>query len=109
MKSKIFIFVLFTCMSFTSCTLFENPAHAHRIGVGYIQNYEGLYFVEIDSVKYGIVEKLYTDISDYSAKKMTKPVEGLEITAFTLGESSKVNFVVGDVSEEYNRDDFVGE
>ena len=99
MKTKIFIFTLLACIAFTSCTLFDEPANAHRIGSGHVQYDQGLYFVEIDSIKYATI-KIYPNNADPVANNMIEPINSLEVTAFTLYKNNDVKFITGNIPEE---------
>ena len=101
MKRIFLIFIVLVCKSFimVSCSCFDNPANAERIGDGYIQYNEGIYFVEVDNVKYTSTS-VYTDtIGDI--KTSIKPIEGMIVTCFRLHGDPEVNFIVGIHSEEY--------
>ena len=102
MKRKFFIFVLsiWIVFGFTSCSWFDVPADARRIGCGYIQYDRGIYFVEIDSVKYN-PSRVYANSSSRDGKNMMDPVDGMMVTCFTLQGNDKVEFIAGDLSEEY--------
>ena len=99
MKTKIFIFTLLAYIAFTSCTLFNEPTNAHRIGSEHIQYDHGLYFVEIDSIKYATI-KIYPNNADPVANNMIEPTNSLEVTAFTLYKNNDVKFIAGNIPEE---------
>ena len=107
MKRKTFMLLMLVCLSFclTSCRWFENPANAERIGSGYIQYDKGLYYVEIDSVRYS-PDRIYTNSSSRDGKNMMDPVNGMEVTCFRIHGKSHVEFIAGNQTEEYLEDYF---
>lgn len=107
MKRKTFMLLMLVCLSFclTSCSWFENPANAERIGSGYIQYDKELYYVEIDSVRYS-PDRIYTNSSSRDGKNMMDPVNGMEVTCFRIHGKSHVEFIAGNQTEEYLEDYF---
>lgn len=107
MKRKTFMLLMLVCLSFclTGCRWFENPANAERIGSGYIQYDKGLYYVEIDSVRYS-PDRIYTNSSSRDGKNMMDPVNGMEVTCFRIHGKSHVEFIAGNQTEEYLEDYF---
>ena len=96
---KLFLLMLIACMT-GGCSWFDIPANAKLIGSGYIQKEKGLYFVEIDSLRYA-TDYIYTGTSNRAGKGWIEPVEGMLITCFTLYDDDRVQFIVGERSEEY--------
>lgn len=100
MKKLLFLCCLVLCASLTSCKWLEIPANAEYIGTGYIQNDRGIYYVEINSIRYS-PERIYTNSSNRHGKNMMDPVEGMKVTCFHLHGNPEVTFIVGEHSEEY--------
>lgn len=106
MKSKIFVFIVlvFSSIMMVSCRWLEEPANIEIIGSGYIQCNNGIYSVEIDSIRYSL-ERVYADvIATHSA--VLKPVEGMLVTCFRKHGSPRVEFFAGNPTEEYLEDFF---
>ena len=101
MERKILIFLLSICicLGFASCKCLDIPVNAKRIGSGYIQYSHGIYFVELNSVRYHL-EKIYTNNSSNHID-MIDPVEGMNVTGFTIYKNNKVEFITGNIAEEY--------
>lgn len=105
---KILLLTMLTCIcfSFSSCNWFIDRPEAKRIGCSHIQYDRGIYFVEIDSVKYTPMS-IYTNQSSMRVGRLSmKPVDGMLVTAFTLDGNNKVEFIAGDLDEKYLEDYF---
>jgi len=100
MKKFLFLCCLGLCISLTSCSWFDNPANAEYIGSGYIRLDKGLYYVEINSIRYS-TERIYTNSSSRDGKNMMSPVEGMKVTCFRLHGNPKIEFIAGEHSKEY--------
>ncbi len=105
MKTKIFILLALASFLLTSCHCFDNPANAERIGSGHIQYEKGIYFVEINSIRY-VPDKIYANTSSRDGKNRTEAVEGMLVTCFRLHGNPQVEFIIGDRSKEYLEDYF---
>jgi hypothetical protein len=97
-KILFFIVLIFATLINTSCSKFDHPAKAKRIGCGQVQQQNNIHFVEIDGIRYSLSE-LYSNRC--KLKEKTKPIEGSIVTCFTLYNAEKFEFIAGDVSEEY--------
>ena len=97
-KILFFIALIFATLINTSCSKFDHPANATRIGSGEIQQQNNVHFVEIDGIRYSLTE-LYNNRC--KLKEKTKPTEGSIVTCFTLNDTKKFEFIAGDLSEEY--------
>ncbi len=86
--------------SLASCKGLERRPDVGLIGCGYIKYDQGIYYVEIDSVKYS-PNRIYTNVSTRDGKTMMTPVDGMQITCFRLNDNPKVEFIVGEQSQEY--------
>ncbi len=101
MKKLIIVLLsICMCLSLTSCSLFESPAEAKRIGYGIVQQDNGIYFVEIDGIRY-VSERIYTNSNGSRGRNSMSPAEKVPVTAFTLRGENKVYFIVGDLDEQY--------
>lgn len=102
MKRNYFVFILLAlmCLCITSCAELKKPADAEVIGSGHIQHSNGVYFVEIDSTIYPL-EYMYTNSYHSTGKDTMKAVEGMVVTCFRLHGNSKVEFIIGTLSQEY--------
>lgn len=105
MKNFLFLYCLGLCISLTSCSWFDNPANAEYIGSGYIRNDRGIYYVEINSIRYS-PHRIYTNSSSRDGKNTMAPVEGMKVTCFRLHGNPKIEFIAGEHSEEYLDDYF---
>ena len=94
----ILLTLLLSLTVFTSCSCFDNPANAKRLGSGYVQQENNALFVEVDGVKYS---PLYVYTNGPSKKETTPPTEGMIVTLFTTHDTQTVMFIAGDLSEEY--------
>ena len=99
-KIIVFMVWLCACVSFTGCSCFDRPANADRIGSGYVQSDKGLLFVEINDVRYSL-SRVYANSSSRDGKNKMPAVDGMVVTAFILGYEPKVEFIAGDLTEEY--------
>lgn len=106
-KFLIFMVLVMTSLCITSCSWFDNPAEAKRVGCGHIQNDRGLLIVEIDGVKYAPTS-IYTGKSTRDGKTTIDPIEGMEVTVFYAYGEYKPKFIAGNRSEEYLEDYFSG-
>lgn len=104
-KLIIFMMLFIASLSLTSCSLLNFPADIELIGSGYFQKENGLCFVEIDSVKYA-PRFVYTNKSSRDGKQRMQPVDGMLVTAFRIYNNPTVEFIVGNQSEEYLKDQF---
>ena len=99
-KFLIFITLVIAMFSFTSCSWFDAPANARRVGSGFVQADKGLLFVEVDGVKYH-PERVFTNtVGRHGAQRMD-PVVGMQITVFYTSSYDTPRFIAGDKSEEY--------
>jgi len=108
MKNKVFIFMVLVCASFLlsgcdSCwnsfkDRWDRPAEAKRIGYGCVQYDKGVYFVEIDSVRYAPTN-FYAKGSN--ALFLLEPEESLKVTCFCLHGDNEIICILGDCSEEF--------
>jgi len=105
MKKFLILCLVGFCMSLTGCKSSEYPANAEYIGSGYIQYDKGIYYVEIDSVKYSPRE-IYTNKKALRGYNMMAPVEGLKVTCFRRHGKPQVEFIAGEQSKEYLEDNF---
>jgi len=105
MKKFLILCLVGFCMSLTGCKSFEDPANAEYIGSGYLQYDKGIYYVEIDSVKYSPRE-IYTNKEALRGYNMMDPIEGLKVTCFRLHGKPQVEFIAGEQSKEYLEDYF---
>ena len=94
----IFMTLILTLTSLTSCSWLDTPANAKRIGSGLIKQENNTLFVEVDGVKYS-PSYIYTN--GPSSKETTSPSVGMEVTLFTTHDTQTVMFIAGDLSEEY--------
>ena len=106
-KFLIFMVLVMTSLCITSCSWFDNPAEAKRVGCGHIKNDGGLLIVEIDGVKYAPTS-IYTGKSTRDGKTTIDPIEGMEVTVFYADGEYKPKFIAGNRSEEYLEDYFSG-
>ncbi len=100
MKKFFLFFMIFALCSalFTSCSKLDNPANAKRIGSGYIEKENNICFVEVDGIRYSPIS-VYTN--NPGPKESKAPIVGEQVTIFTLYEGQTVEFIAGDLSEEY--------
>ncbi len=96
----IFIILVLAIFSITSCSWFDAPANAKKIGCGYIQNDSGMLFVEIDGTKYS-PDYIYTGNSTRDGLTRMEPVTGMQVTVFYVFEQTTPTFIAGDRTEEY--------
>ena len=90
------------CFSFLSCNnWFIDYPEVKRIGCSHIKYDRGIYIVELDSVKYA-PSSIYANHTAWRAGRVTMPpVDGIQVTAFTLDGCNKVEFIAGDLDEKY--------
>lgn len=102
MKKNFLFFaaIICICLCFVSCKWFEEPAEVERIGVGRIQSEHGIFFVEMDSVRYSL-NRVYANSLTHGGRDIIKPADGLLVTYFTVNKNSQIQFIAGDLSEEY--------
>ena len=102
MKKKFLALVMLISagVALTSCSWFETPANAERLGTGYIQYDKGVYFVEIDSLCF-VPDFVYANSSGRDGKNRMDAVDGMLVTCFRLHGNQQVDFIAGDHSEEY--------
>ena len=106
-KFLIFMVLVMTSLCITSCSWFDNPAEAKRVGCGHIQNDRGLLIVEIDGVKYAPTS-IYTGKSTRDGKTTVGPVDGMEVTVFYAYGQNSPMYIVGNQTEEYLEEYFSG-
>ncbi len=100
MKKFLILFSLVSAIfSFASCSCFDIPANAKKIGTGYVKSDKGELFVEIDSVKYTPVS-VYTGSITRGVRNKMEPVIGMQVTVFYVYERNTPAFIVGDLTEE---------
>ena len=99
---KIFTFfsLVLTSLLLVGCSWFESPANVQLLGVGTIENDNGLLVVEIDSTKYA-PDAVYANVSTRDGKVKMHPVEGMSVTAFKVRNNPQVKFIVGNLDREY--------
>ena len=101
MKKIICFLLVLTSLCLTGCSWFKRPADIEIIGVGIIQNDNGLLFIEMGSEKY---TPNYVYAVNYAAAENFRidPFEGLIVTTYTYADNpSKVNFIAGRQNKEY--------
>lgn len=96
----IFITLVLAVFSFTSCSWFDAPANARRVGSGFVQADKGLLFVEIDGTKYS-PDYIYTGSATRDGLTRMEPVIGMQVTVFYMFEQTTPTFIAGDRTEEY--------
>ncbi len=94
----IFMTLILTLTSLTSCSWLDTPANAKRIGSGLIKQENNTLFVEIDGIRYS-PSYIYTN--GPSSKETTSPSVGMEVTLFTLYNKPTIEFISGNLSTEY--------
>ena len=99
-KILIFMVLVMTSLCITSCSWFDVPAEAKRVGCGHIYNDNGLLVVEIDGVKYAPTY-IYTGKSTRDGKTTLDPVDGMEVTVFYAYGQNTLKYIVGNRTEEY--------
>ena len=106
MKKFLILFTLVSAiLSFTSCSCFDIPANAKKIGTGYVKSDKGELFVEIDSVKYTPVS-VYTGSITRGVRTKMEPVIGMQVTVLYVHELDTPTFIAGDLTEEVLEEQF---
>ncbi len=97
---KKFFLLALTGLLLAGCSWLERPANIKILGVGTIENDNGLFVVQIGSTKYA-PDAVYTNASTRDGKVKMRPIEGMSVTAFTVHNSPKVEFIVGHPDRQY--------
>ena len=100
MKKIAFLWLVLASFCFAGCSWFARPANVEVIGVATVQNDHGMLFVQIDSAKYAPFF-VYTNAPASYGRTQMPPVEGMPVTAFTIHGEPQVNFIAGNLSQEY--------
>jgi len=100
MKKIICLWLVLTSFCLSGCSYFDRPANVEVIGVGIVQYNLGRFFVEIDSTEY-TPNLIYNDVDEHYFKSCMHPVEGMIVTAFTMHNTLKINFITGKRDKAY--------
>lgn len=96
----LIVLVGFFCIGYH---FLDDPANVRIIGAGCIQQQNGVYFIEIDSVRYACGDNVYV-VEDRIGSDVTnvcKVVENQNVTVFQMRNSIKPEFIVGNHSKFY--------
>ena len=99
-KFIIFMLLVITSISFTSCSWFDDPANVKKVGTGYIKNDSGILLVEIEGTTYA-PRLVYTNSSTRDGKTEMEPIAGMEVTVFYIEGYREPQFIAGNRSKDY--------
>ena len=116
MKNVILLFIVALSVALTGCSVFDTePVNPKIIGTANVMQKGSVFYVDVNSTNYGVVEVYVGEIDERSGKqKKMEPVEGMVVTVFECQNRNSpigkkgIYFMLGDRDEAQIEDVFHG-